>query len=96
MPLIEKADDFSFFEHQYVTSRSISSSPLWNWFFGGLNFQIEHHLFPQVPSHRLGAVQRIVRKQFEARRITYSEVTWPQAIRSIAVHLRAVTEPAAS
>jgi fatty acid desaturase len=96
MPLIEKTDDFSFFEHQYVTSRSISSSAFWNWFFGGLNFQIEHHLFPQVPSHRLGAVQCIVRKQFEARRIPYSEVTWPQAIRSIAVHLRAVKLSTAS
>ena len=96
MPLIKKTDDFSFFEHQYVTSRTISSNALWNWFFGGLNFQIEHHLFPQVPSDRLGAVQRIVRKQLETHRMAYLEVSWPQAIRSIAGHLRTVNRPAIS
>ena len=90
MPLVEKVERFSFFEHQYVTSRTIVNPPAWNWLFGGLNFQIEHHLFPQVPSIRLPAVQAIVREHFALQRIAYHGVPWWGAVRSIAAHLRAV------
>jgi fatty acid desaturase len=90
MPLVEKVESFSFFEHQYVTSRTITNAPAWDWLFGGLNFQIEHHLFPQVPSIRLPAVQAIVRKHFGLHRIPYHGVPWWSAVRSIAAHLRRV------
>jgi fatty acid desaturase len=91
MPLIKNADEFSFFEHQYTTSRSISNPSKLNWFFGGLNFQIEHHLFPQVPSHKLAFVQRIVKQHALKHRLTYHEQTWPQAIRDIAKHLHVIS-----
>jgi fatty acid desaturase len=91
MPLIKNAQDFSFFEHQVVTSRSITNHSIWNRLFGGLNYQIEHHLFPQVPSHRLGKVQAIVRKHFAHHHIAYAELTWSQAIHSIASHLRNIS-----
>ena len=90
MPLIRNVDTFSFFEHQVVTSRTITNPPAWDWLFGGLNFQIEHHLFPQVPSIRLAAVQAIVRKHFDQHRIAYHGVPWREAVRSIAAHLRLV------
>jgi fatty acid desaturase len=91
MPLVEKVECFSFFEHQYVTSRTITNPPAWNWLFGGLNFQIEHHLFPQVPSIRLPAVQEIVRRHLAENRIAYHGVSWGAAVGSIAAHLRAVS-----
>ena len=90
MPLVEKVERFSFFEHQHVTSRTITNPPAWDWLFGGLNFQIEHHLFPQVPSIRLAAVQAIVREHFALHRIPYHGVPWREAVRSVAVHLRAI------
>ena len=90
MPLIEKVENFSFFEHQYVTSRTITNPPVWNWLFGGLNFQIEHHLFPQVPSSRLAAVQAIVRKHFADNGIAYHGVSWSAAISSVTAHLRRI------
>ncbi len=90
MPLVKEPERFSFFEHQVVTSRTITNPPVWNWLFGGLNFQIEHHLFPQVPSNRLAAVHAIVREHFARNRIAYHGVTWPAAVRSIATHLRAI------
>jgi fatty acid desaturase len=90
MPLIEDVERFSFFEHQVVTSRTIVNPPAWDWLFGGLNFQIEHHLFPQVPSRRLAAVQTIVRKHFAGNGIEYHGVTWRAAIGSIATHLRTI------
>lgn len=90
MPLIERPEAFSFFEHQLLTSRTIVNPPGWDWVFGGLNFQIEHHLFPQVPSARLAAVQAIVREHFARHRIPYHGVTWREALGSVAAHLRAV------
>jgi fatty acid desaturase len=94
MPLIEDPEQFSFFEHQTVTSRTIINAPRYNWLFGGLNFQIEHHLFPQVPSHRLSEVQRIVQQHFSSNRIEYQGVSWWNAIKSIAGHLREVAHKA--
>lgn len=90
MPLIRRAEEFSFFEHQVVTSRSILNPPAWDWLFGGLNFQIEHHLFPQVPSSRLHKVQRIVRAHFAYRQIPYNGVTWLDAARAVAGHFQTV------
>lgn len=38
------------------------SCPVWlDWFHGGLQFQIEHHLFPRMPRHNLRAAARHVR-----------------------------------
>ena len=90
MPLVCNVAQFSFFEHQVVTSRTIASPPACDWLFGGLNFQIEHHLFPQVPSRRLPTVQAIVREHFARNRIAYHSVSWRDAVRSIAAHLRMV------
>jgi fatty acid desaturase len=94
MPLVRKVESFSFFEHQVVTSRTIVNPPGWNWVFGGLNFQIEHHLFPQVPSCRLPAVQAIVRVHFERNRIAYNGMPWREAVLGIARHLRQVARTA--
>jgi fatty acid desaturase len=90
MPLIRKVESFSFFEHQVVTSRTITNPPAWDWFFGGLNYQIEHHLFPRVASHRLPAVQTIVRRHFALHHIAYNGVSWHEAVRMIAAHFRQV------
>ena len=90
MPLVRDIERFSFFEHQVVTSRTIASPRALDWLFGGLNFQIEHHLFPQVPSARLPAVQAIVRAHFARNGIDYHGVSWGSAVRSIASHLSRV------
>lgn len=94
MPLIRKVENFSFFEHQVVTSRTITNPPAWDWLFGGLNFQIEHHLFPQVSSARLPAVQAIVQAHFSRNRIAYHGLTWWQAVKFIAAHLHRVARAA--
>lgn len=90
MPQVDQVERFSFLEHQSLTSRTITNPPAWDWLFGGLNFQIEHHLFTSVPSHRLHAVQTIVRRHFADHGIAYQGVTWPAALRAIAAHLHAV------
>jgi fatty acid desaturase len=92
MPLIEKVDSFSFLEHQAVTSRTVENPRSLDWFFGGLNFQIEHHLYPQIPSFRLRKVQAIVRPSLEAERIPYHAVSFARAVRDIAAHFRSIAK----
>ena len=42
-----------------------------SWFIGGLNYQIEHHLFPQVCSVHYPAISRIVRSTAEEYGVPY-------------------------
>ncbi|KAK9811695.1 hypothetical protein WJX72_008543 [[Myrmecia] bisecta] len=45
---------------QVVSTRDILSNTWNDWFTGGLNYQIEHHLFPTLPRHNLGKVQQSI------------------------------------
>jgi linoleoyl-CoA desaturase len=44
-----------------------------NWFVGGLNFQIEHHLFPRICSVHYPAISGIVKATAEEHGVAYNE-----------------------
>jgi linoleoyl-CoA desaturase len=46
----------------HTTANFAASNHLLSWYVGGLNYQIEHHLFPQVCSVHYPAISRIVRE----------------------------------
>jgi fatty acid desaturase len=48
-------------EKQVLTSRNVDGGPVTDWLMGGLNYQIEHHLFPSMPRANLRHAQPIVR-----------------------------------
>lgn len=58
----------SWFVHQiYTTANFAKESKILNWYFGGLNFQIEHHLFPgicHVHYHNIAAIVKQTAKEF--------------------------------
>ena len=56
----EEDEKLQFFAFQCKTTRNIDSSWWNNWFHGGLQYQIEHHLFPQLPRHHLAKVKSLV------------------------------------
>jgi fatty acid desaturase len=93
MPLVRPDPALSFLEHQALTSRTILNPRGFDWFFGGLNFQIEHHLFPRVPAFRLRRVQGLVRDQFAAQGLRYHGVGLRRALAEVAGHFRAVARP---
>lgn len=64
-------EEDTFFEKQAVTSRNIKCSTLNGWFYGGLQFQLEHHLFPRVPRHNFRKLQRHVRAICEKHNVEY-------------------------
>ena len=72
--------------HQVVTTVNFSRrSRLVSWFLGGLNFQIEHHLFPSMPRPNLRRSQQLVRTFCRRHGVAYCETT---LLRSYAQALR--------
>ena len=92
MPLIGNTDAISFLEHQAISSRTVLSPKGMDWFFGGLNYQIEHHLFPNVPSFRLSRVQPIVQATLAQHSIAYQSAGFREAVRAVAAHFRHVAQ----
>jgi fatty acid desaturase len=74
MPLLPRDSKVDFLSRQVLTSRNIRSGLFMNHFMGGLNYQIEHHLFPSMARPHLKRTGEIVREYCEARGIDYTEV----------------------
>ena len=83
MPTLGEGDDLDFLRQQVLTSRNVKSHPLIDFWYGGLNFQIEHHLFPNMPRNKLREAQTIVRRFCEEHSIAYSETGLGQSYREI-------------
>jgi len=71
----EEAKDFSWLELQMRGSRSLKGGFLVHWFYGGLNTQIEHHIFPKAPRFNLLKVQKITKDFAKKYNISYFETT---------------------
>jgi fatty acid desaturase len=74
MPILPRGSKVDFLRRQVLTSRNIRSGHFMNHFMGGLNYQIEHHLFPNMPRPSLKRAGEIVREYCEQRGILYTEV----------------------
>ncbi|WP_138275640.1 fatty acid desaturase family protein [Rhodoluna limnophila] len=74
MPLVPKDAKIDFFERQVLTSRNIKGSWLKDNLMGGLNYQVEHHLFPSMPRPNLIKANAIVKKFCEEKGVTLVEM----------------------
>jgi linoleoyl-CoA desaturase len=73
--------------HQLETTVDFArSSRLLSWFVGGLNFQIEHHLFPQVCHVHYPALSRLVEKTCREFGLRY--VAHESLLAGVASHFR--------
>jgi fatty acid desaturase len=87
MPIIESATEAGFARRQVVTARNISGGPFTTFMLGGLNRQIEHHLFPSMPRPNLRRVEGLVRDFCAATDLGYSEESFVESFRQIVHHL---------
>jgi fatty acid desaturase len=87
MPIIESATASGFARRQVVTARNISGGPFTTFMLGGLNRQIEHHLFPSMPRPNLRRVQGLVRDFCLATDLGYREENFVESFRQIVHHL---------
>jgi linoleoyl-CoA desaturase len=73
--------------HQVKTTANFAfSNKLVTWFVGGLNYQIEHHLFPRISHIHYPAISRIVRETCEQFELNY--IYFPSTRAAIASHVR--------
>ena len=61
MPVLSEQDSLDFLRRQVLTSRNVSGGRLTETMLGGLNYQIEHHLFPAMPRPGLRRCRPVVR-----------------------------------
>ncbi|GAA4192530.1 acyl-CoA desaturase [Gryllotalpicola kribbensis] len=83
MPLVPKSQKLDFFRRQVLTGRNIRGGQLTSFTMGGLNYQIEHHLFPSMARPQLRHAAPLVRAFCKERNVTYTETGIRQAFRSV-------------
>jgi linoleoyl-CoA desaturase len=72
-----------------TTSNFAMNNKLVSWFTGGLNFQVEHHLFPRISHIHYPELSKIVQEMCEQFGVQYNaHRTVLQAVRSHVVHLK--------
>ncbi len=74
MPIIPPTAKLDFLERQVLTARNVRGSALVDFLMGGLDYQIEHHLFPSMPRPNLRRARPIVRAYCEEHGVPYAEV----------------------
>jgi fatty acid desaturase len=87
MPIIDSAAASGFARRQVTTARNISGGWFTTFMLGGLNYQIEHHLFPSMPRPNLPRVQALVRDFCLTTELGYSEESFIGTFRLIVHHL---------
>jgi fatty acid desaturase len=87
MPILSGKDRPDFLRRQVLTSRDVRGNRFIDIALGGLNYQIEHHLFPSMPSCHLRKAQILVRRYCETLGIDYLETglitSYRQALTSL-------------
>ncbi len=83
-----------FLRKQVVTSRNVRGGWLVNTALGGLNYQIEHHLFPGMPSPNLSKAQPIVQAYCAEIGVPYEQAGLIESYRQALRHLHEVGAPA--
>jgi linoleoyl-CoA desaturase len=69
-----------------TTANFAPGNKIISWLVGGLNFQVEHHLFPQVSHIHYAALSKIVREQCELFGLPYNY--YPTAWQALFSHVR--------
>jgi fatty acid desaturase len=75
MPVIAPDARLDFFSKQVRTSRNIAGGWWATWLMGGLNYQVEHHLFPNMPRPHLAQAREIVRDFCATNDVPYTETS---------------------
>ncbi|MFF7467992.1 fatty acid desaturase [Streptomyces sp. NPDC008092] len=93
MPTFTGDERPDFLRRQVLTSRNVKGGRFTDVLLGGLNYQIEHHLFPSMPTPHLRRAQVIVREYCAEIGVPYHETGLLRSYREALAHLHRVGEP---
>jgi fatty acid desaturase len=93
MPTVTEGHTLDFLRKQVLTSRNVHGGRWADFALGGLNYQIEHHLFPSMPRPNLRRAQPIVHDFCVEHGISYSQSGLLRSYGDVLRHLHAVGAP---
>lgn len=99
MAMLDADDRQDFLRRQVLTSRNVRGHWLTDFMLGGLNYQIEHHLFPSMPRPNLHRAQTLVREFCAHHHLAYTQTSLLDSYALALRHLHTVgrtTPPAAA
>lgn len=90
MKLVPETMKLDFLRRQVLTSRNIKPGFVTDLFMGGLNYQIEHHLFPSMPRPHLLKAKKLTEKYCLENGIPYVETNIIKAYKEVVGYLNEV------
>ena len=96
MPILDAADRSDFLRRQVLTSRNVRGGWLTDFALGGLNYQIEHHLFPSMPRPNLRRSQALIEAFCRQHDLPYCQASLTGSYAQALRHLNTVGRSASS
>jgi fatty acid desaturase len=90
MPILTAPGKTDYLRRQVLTARNVRGGRLTDFALGGLNYQIEHHLFPSMPRPSLRRAQAMVAAFCASRDVAYLETTLLTSCTQALRHLTAI------
>lgn len=90
MPTVSAGTKLDFLRKQVLTSRNVRGGPWVDFALGGLNYQIEHHLFPNMPRANLRRAQTLVQGFCVQHGIEYAQCGLLRSYGYVLQHLHSV------
>jgi fatty acid desaturase len=94
MPILDATDKTDFLRRQVLTSRNVRGGWLTDFALGGLNYQIEHHLFPSMPRPNLRHSQTLIEAFCQQHELPYCQASLVGSYALAVRHLNSVGRPA--
>ena len=83
MLILEKDNKLDFIRTQVLTTRNVRRHWLTDFMYGGLNYQIEHHLFTNMPRNRFAKAKPIIQEFCRQHGIPYHETSLARSYQEI-------------
>jgi fatty acid desaturase len=93
MPVLAPGQKLDYLRKQVLTSRNVAGGRWVDFLLGGLNYQIEHHLFPNMPRPNLRRAQALVHDFCTRHGIPYSQCGLLRSYTEVLRHLHHVGAP---
>ena len=95
MPILPASDKSGFLRRQVLTSRNVRGGWLTDFALGGLNYQIEHHLFPSMPRPSLRRSQALIAAFCAEHDVPYCQASLPGSYAQVLRYLNVTGKLAA-
>ena len=96
MLILDKDKPLDYLRTQVLTTRNIKPGLIADFWYGGLNYQIEHHLFPLMPRRNFGKARKIIKAFCQQNDVSYYETGTFKSYREILSYLHQVGAPVRS